>query len=100
MSEIQELTAEVRALRETIGQGTLADRTPRTHYTRSEAAEYLRLGLTKLDGFTKAGDIRAARMGDGPKAVLLYRRKDLDAFVESRLQLDKAGARKLARQSN
>lgn len=64
------------------------------YFSREEAAEYLRMGTTKLDAHTKAWDIRRAKLGDGPKATVLYRKKDLDAFVESRLEMDKAEARK------
>lgn len=37
--------------------------------------------------------------GDGPKAAVLYRKKDLDAFVEGRLEMDAAGARRHATKS-
>ncbi len=64
------------------------------YFSREEAAEYLRMGTTKLDAHTKTGEIRRAKLGHGPKATVLYRKQDLDAFVESCLEMDKAEARK------
>ena len=87
----------MHAVESSAGRNGQGDGPPREYFNRREAAAYLRIGTTKLDELTKAREIGRAKMGDGPKATVLYRRKDLDAFVESRLELDKAEIRKIAR---
>jgi excisionase family DNA binding protein len=67
------------------------------YYTRAEAAEYLRISPSKLDRLTAEGLIRRAKLGEGTGCAVLYRKVDLDAFVESQLELDKAEAQKAAK---
>lgn len=55
------------------------------HMTRKEAAEYLRVSMRKLDYLAEQGLLRRCKLGDGKRARVLYRRKDLDDFVESQL---------------
>ena len=74
--------------------GPPGDGAPQAYFTRVEAAEYLRMSLTKLDDLTRRGEIRRAKIGDGEKAQVLYRRIDLDSFVEDSLEMDKREARK------
>ena len=56
--------------------------------TRKEAASYLRLSTRKLDQLAARGQIRRSKLGDGRRARVLFRRKDLDAFVEAHLSAD------------
>ena len=67
------------------------------YYTRAEAAEYLRISPSKLDRLTAEGRLRRAKLGDSTGSAVLYRKVDLDAYVESQLELDKAGAQKAAK---
>lgn len=68
------------------------------YFTRDEAAEYLRMGTTKLDALTAQGQIRRAKLGDGPRVQVLYRRIDLDSFVVSWLEIDINDARRMIRE--
>ena len=68
------------------------------YFTRAEAAEYLRISHASLDRLAATGEIRRAKLGVGAKTTVLYRKCDLDIFVESRLESDKNGARHIARQ--
>lgn len=67
--------------------------TTRDYFTREEAAEYLRMSTRTLDTLASQGDIRRAKIGNGAKCGVLYRRVDLDAFVEQRLGIDKRTAK-------
>jgi len=58
--------------------------------TRKEAARYLRLSVRKLDLLAAKGEIRRVKLGDGKRARVLFRRRDLDAFVEANLSVDNA----------
>ena len=70
------------------------------YYSREEAAEYLRMGTTKLDALTVKGHLRRAKLGDGPRVQVLYRRIDLDSFVQSSLEIDMNEARRLASEND
>ncbi len=52
------------------------------YMTKVEAATYLRVSARKLEKIMAKGDIIGARIGG---RRLLFRRQDLDAYVESRL---------------
>jgi excisionase family DNA binding protein len=52
---------------------------------REEAAEYLGVGVTTLNGLRASEQIKSVRVLDG---VIRYRRSDLDEFIE-RLEEDK-----------
>lgn len=54
-------------------------------YTRVEAAKYLRLSVPQLDNLARRGEIVRVKMGEGPRARVLYRQQDLDGFVEAHL---------------
>ena len=58
--------------------------------TRKEAADYLRISVRKLDYMAEQGIIRRCKLGDGKRARVLYRKKDLDKFVESQLSSSRA----------
>ena len=53
--------------------------------TRDEAAGYLRLSVSKLDTAARNGEIRRVKIGDGPRARVLYRINDLDEYVAKHL---------------
>jgi len=50
--------------------------------TRKEAATYLRLSLRKLDALSASGNLRRVKFGEGQRARVLFRKKDLDTFIE------------------
>jgi len=59
-----------------------ATETAKAHLTRVEAAEYLRLSVPQLDVLARQGRISRAKMGPDQGSRVLYRRKDLDKYVE------------------
>jgi len=68
-----------------------------THLSRKQAAAYLNVSLKTLDTWAEDGQIRRAKFGSGQRARVLYRRVDLDGFVEAHLELDADGARQIVR---
>ena len=64
--------------------------------TRAEAARYLRLSLRKLDSLAARGEIRRIKLGDGRRARVLFRRNDLDAFLNEHLSADRSEIRRKA----
>ena len=90
-----ELVEEIRSLGSQLKPRS--DGGPQQYFRRSEAGEYLRMGLSKLDDLTRRGEIRRAKIGEGEKAQVLYRRKDLDDFVAGCLEMDKHDARRHGR---
>ena len=64
--------------------------------TRQEAANYLRISLRKLDYLSHSGQIPYVKMG--PRKVkgvrVLFRKRDLDAYVEKHLVAAKASSPK------
>lgn len=87
-------TADLKAQFETLTAAVVATvrKAHQRHFTRDEAAEYLRISARKLDAETTAGNIRRAKLGDGRQGAVVFRRRDLDAYIESRLELDAATA--------
>jgi len=67
---------------------------PQEYFTRPEAAQYLRISLRTLDTLAATGGIQRAKLADGPRAGVLFRRRDLDDFVESRIEMDRQAARR------
>ena len=53
--------------------------------TRIEAAEFLRFSVSQLDYLARKGEIPRAKFGEGPRSRVLYRAKDLEAYVDSHL---------------
>ena len=66
------------------------------HFTRDEAADYLRISTASLDRRATDGDIKRAKLGGG---TVIYRRCDLDACIEANLEADKRDAQRFARGS-
>jgi len=56
-------------------------------YTRIEAAKYLRLSVPQLDNLARRGEISRVKMGQGPRARVVYRQQDLDVFVDAHVVL-------------
>lgn len=54
--------------------------------TRQEAADFLRLSVSQLDSLARRGEIRRVKFGEGPRARVLYRQEDLEAYVIAHLQ--------------
>ena len=70
---------------------------PQQYFTKREAAEYLRVSKATVDRLRGAGKLQASRISDGPKPMLIFRRCDLDGYVEHQLELDNDGVRDKAR---
>jgi excisionase family DNA binding protein len=51
----------------------------------SEAAYELGLSQRTVRRYVHHGDLPAVRLGDGPRAPIRLRRRDLDAFVDEHL---------------
>ena len=49
--------------------------------TLREAAEYANTGTRTLERYIDSGELRAGRLGNGPKARYRIRRSDLDAWL-------------------
>jgi len=56
--------------------------------TRQEAATYLRLSLRKLDALSTNGELRRVKLGEGQRARVLFRKEDLEAFIQANLSDD------------
>ena len=57
---------------------------PQNHdriFTLKEAAAYANVGTRTLERYIDNGDLRAGRLGNGPKARYRIRRSDLDAWL-------------------
>jgi len=67
--------------------------------SRAEAAEYLRISIRKLDYLAESGELKLIKLGEGKRSRVLYRRKDIDDFVESNLVSDRKEAAKAARKA-
>ena len=67
--------------------------------SRAEAAEYLRISIRKLDYLAEAGELKLIKLGEGKRSRVLYRRKDIDEFVESNIVCDREEAAKAARKA-
>ena len=77
----ERLVDELQALRADI-LSVVSGNTCKEYFTRAEAAEYLRMSIAKLDKLAALGRIRRAKVGDGEKASVLFRRRDLDSFID------------------
>jgi len=99
----QEMAAAIDRLREVLEErfisisANLRTRPEQNYFTRDEAAEYLRMSPRMLDNLTDVGEIRRAKLGQEKKSKVLFRRVDLDAYVESQLELDREAAKRFAR---
>lgn len=67
--------------------------------SRAEAADYLRISIRKLDYLAESGEIKLIKLGEGKRSRVLYRRKDLNEFLESNLVCDQKEAAKAARRA-
>lgn len=51
--------------------------------TAYEAAEFLRISRSTLDRLAAAGEIVFSKLGDSQTSKVLYKRADLEAYVDS-----------------
>ena len=94
---VARLTAAIQESAASSASGALP---AQVYFTKDEAAQYLRMSTRNLDLLTVAGDIRRANVGTGgKKASVLYRRVDLDAFVDARMELDRHEVEQQVRRS-
>ena len=56
------------------------------YFTRKEAAKYLRVGLRKIDELTASGKLSRAKLGDKEGSCVIFRKIDLDEYVERQLE--------------
>lgn len=94
----QEMAAAIDRLREVLEErfitltSSVRARPEQNYFTREEAAEYLRMSPRMLDSLSEAGEIRRAKLGEDRKSKVLFRRVDLDSYVEQKLQMDAQSA--------
>lgn len=74
LGSIERLSMNVR--------GAIEKETNKRYLNRKEAAEYVCVRVAKLDKLATKGVIRKAKFGCGKSATVVYRREDLDEFVE------------------
>ena len=90
----QEVAAAIDRLSEQLQDGIFqiakSIRVPpqQSNFTRLEAAEYLRINIRTFDELVKKGQIRRAKLGEGEKGKPIFRKIDLDRYVESQLEMD------------
>jgi len=85
LAELDERFERLLGAVETVGlrlSGVSGDGRVQEYFTREEAAEYLRMSVAKLDQLAARGEVRRAKLGDARKSSVLFRRGDLDTFVE------------------
>lgn len=63
------------------------DNLPKVHFTKSEAAQYLCLSTQEIDNLCFRGELQRAKLGDARQSRVIFRRCDLDDFVERHLQV-------------
>ena len=56
------------------------------YLTRIEAADYLRLSVSQVDTLAREGKLQRAKFGERPRARVLYRRGDLDAYFDAHIE--------------
>ncbi len=94
----EEVAASIDRLREVLEEQFMRIATnsrvpPQPNYfTREEAAEYLRMSPRMLDSLSESGQIRRAKLGEERKSKVLFRRVDLDGYVEGQLDLNRQEA--------
>jgi excisionase family DNA binding protein len=79
-----ELAVELKALRQCLEHGQAGK--DGALFTREEAAEFLRLSVPQLDNLAREHKITRIKIGEGPPSRVLYRKRDLDAFVEANIE--------------
>lgn len=55
-----------------------------TYLTAREAAQFLRIGRTKLWELTRSGELPAYRLGTGRTSPLRYKRREIVRWLEER----------------
>ncbi len=53
---------------------------------RKTAADYLGISVAQLDAITKRGELPRAKFGDGPRARVMYRPEDVQAYFDAHVQ--------------
>ena len=67
------------------GVGLSMSGTTQLLYTRTEAAELLKISLSHLDNEAKRGKIRRVTFGSGRNVRVRYRHVDLEAYIQDHL---------------
>lgn len=56
------------------------------YFNRAEAAAYIRHSVPQLDNLARRGEVKRVKIGEGPRSRVLYRRQDLDDFMERHIE--------------
>ncbi len=83
MSEIVELTAEVRQLREAMERSQDVHDRYSKPLTREQAAEYLSIHPDTLYRWAVEGRVAYSRLGDGERAPMRFLKEDLDEYARN-----------------
>ena len=79
-ARFDQLERQIEALRMDL---TNRGAVPKVLYSREEAAQYLGISVPQLDIIVGRGEVARIKMGDSGRARVLFRRMDLDAYVEN-----------------
>ena len=63
------------------------DGVPKVVYSREEAAQYLGISVPQVGVLAARGELARVKMGEGGRSRVVYRRADLDAFINARVQM-------------
>lgn len=64
-------------------------------FTRAETARALKVSLRTVDRWAQGGKIRFVRLGDGPKAPIRFRTRDIEEFLNCHASLTNTEVRAL-----
>lgn len=89
LAELHERFERLLGAVETVGlrlSGVPEDGRVQEYFTREEATEYLRMSVAKLDQLAARRDVQRAKLGAGQRSSVLFRKRDLDDYVQSHLE--------------
>lgn len=86
--EMAEHFARVEKQIDALGERLAAvDGVPKVVYSREEAAQYLGISVPQIGLLAARGEIARVKMGEGGRSRVVYRRADLDAYINARVQV-------------
>ena len=66
-------------------------------FTRAETARILKVSLRTVDRWVQDGRLRFVKLGDGPKAPIRFRERDIEEFLDVRASITRRDASALMR---
>ena len=64
-------------------------------FTRAEVARMFKVSLRTVDRWAQDGKVRFVKLGDGPKAPIRFRKRDIEEFLDSSASITKHDMREL-----